>query len=109
MSHVRTDTIPVIFRVFPKKEGGDVVALFPTLPGTHEWWTCSSYMHVGQHGGADCRGLISMTRPATPDEYAALKRELESPPYEYRLKVVRRVSRAMIVARRRTYEKLSAS
>jgi hypothetical protein len=31
-----------------------------------------------------------VTRPATPEEYADLKRELERPPYEYRLHVIKR-------------------
>ena len=93
---------PVIFRVFPKKEGGDVIALFPTLPGSHEWWTCSSYMHVGQHGAADCRGLIDSTRPATPEQYATLKRELES--IGYKLKVCHRVTSDMESKRKKAMQ-----
>ncbi len=91
---------PVVFRVWPKSEGGGVLALFPTEPGTNDPHTCSSYEHVGQHGSADCHGLINRTRPAKPAEYASLKRELESPPYEYNLKVHARVTRAMDEKRR---------
>ncbi len=86
---------PVIFRVWPKSEGGGVIALFPTLPGTSDPHTCESFEHVGQHGSAACHGVINRTRPAKPAEYAALKRELESAPYNYNLKVYARVTRAM--------------
>lgn len=40
---------PVIFRLF--KEDGELIAIFPTLPGGTPA-TCQSYMTVGQH--ADC-------------------------------------------------------
>lgn len=93
---------PVIFRVWPKSEGGGVIALFPTHPGTNESYTCSSYEHVGQHGSADCHGLIRRTRLAKPQEYASLKRELEGAPYHYRFKVYARVTRAMDDERRAT-------
>jgi hypothetical protein len=79
------ETVEVIFRKYP---GGDVIALFPCLPGTvgnpnH----CESFMHMGQHGAADPHGVMASTAPASPVEYAALKRELESYPYRYRLEV----------------------
>jgi hypothetical protein len=37
----------VVFRKWPKREGGDVIALFPCDPGTsaHD---CDSYEHLGQ-------------------------------------------------------------
>ena len=80
----------VVFRRWPD---GDVLALFPHVrearPGT-----CSSYAHVGQHGAADYVHVIRATRPApTSDaDVAALKRELEAPPYGYRLRVVTRAT-----------------
>ena len=71
---------------------GEVIAMFPAEPAGLEKHVCSSYMHVGQHGSADGRMIIRESRPATPDEYASLKAELESYPYEYRLKVYQRWS-----------------
>lgn len=69
----------VIFRIWPKSEGGDVIALFPALAGdVGKPHTCSSYQHLGQHGSADLSGLTSKLRLATPAEYADLKRELEN-------------------------------
>ena len=61
----------VIFKKFPD---GDVIAFFPD-----EKWSygqCASYVHMGQHGGADY-GLIRELKPAKPNEYAPLLRELE--------------------------------
>ena len=63
--------------VFRKFKEGDILALFPAERGDNNW-AVSSYMHVGQHGAADYTGCIRLTKPATPEEYAPLKRELES-------------------------------
>src|SRR3990167_7742944 len=66
-------TTPVIFRKWPKSEGGDIIAIFPTEPGTNDPYTSSSYEHIGQHGSADPVGLVQRTKPATSAEYADLK------------------------------------
>lgn len=88
---------PVIFRKFRE---GDVIALFPQEPGDMNPSTCGSYMHIGQHGAADA-GLARCTNPATPQEYADLKRELEGAPYGYRLKLRRRFGRRDYFIRRK--------
>ena len=80
-----TTETPVVFRRYPD---GDIIALFPTLKEQN--FLCQSYLHVGQHGAADYGIVISQTKPATKKEYAELKKELESKPYEYRLKVYKR-------------------
>jgi hypothetical protein len=77
----------VMFRKWPEREGGDVIALFPYVPADDYGLYCQSFMHLGQHARANLGRVIEVTRPATPDEYAALRRELESPPYGYRLAV----------------------
>lgn len=80
----------VVFRKWYKKEhGSEVIALFPDDldPRTG---LVQSYEHVGQHGGASYTAVIGNTKPAMPEEYADLKRELESYPYDYNLKVVKR-------------------
>lgn len=76
--------------VFRRWGNGDIIALFPAL---QDRTYCESYEHVGQHGLAYYSGVISMTKPALPDEYAALKRELESAPYNYVLRVIKRYTR----------------
>ena len=77
----------VIFRKFGD---GDVIALFPELSGTGDVDTCASYMHVGQHSAASVR-LVADTRPATEEDYAPLKQELERLGYQD-LQVVKRFS-----------------
>lgn len=66
----------VVFRVF--KDTGAVLALFPHEPGTNEPGTCSSYMRIGQHSSADYAHCIAATRPAKPEEYESLRKELEN-------------------------------
>lgn len=86
----REEITDVVFRMWVR-EGNQVIALFPGHAGdVGKPWTCSSYMHVGQHGSADYTGIMRATRAATEAEYASLKRELESAPYHYVLNVVRR-------------------
>lgn len=80
--------VPVVFRV-TRNDPTDIYALFPTIAATHTGLV-SCYQHHGQHGAADYTGCISTSRPARPDEYAALKRELEGAPFHYRLKIYKR-------------------
>lgn len=80
----------VIFRRWRTK-GGGIIALFPYEPGDPTGLLCRSFKHVGQHGAASPGLVTDHTRPATPGEYASLKRELESVPYDYRLTVIRRM------------------
>ena len=68
----------VIFRKF---RNGEVIALFPQEPATRDGWECMSYMHVGQHGGAD-PFIVNDTKSAMPWEYADLYNELKSIGYD---------------------------
>ena len=69
----------VIFRKWRRKDGGGIIALFPEVPADTTGHLCSSYEHIGQHGGADYNLVVfKKTRPAKPAEYAELKKELES-------------------------------
>lgn len=63
--------IRVHFRVFPD---GDVIALWDE-PADHRG-NISSYQHVGQHGAASPE-LITSLRPATEEEKADLRAELQ--------------------------------
>jgi hypothetical protein len=78
----------VIFRKFPD---GEIIALFPELPGTNSVTNCLNYMHNGQHGSgkATCEG----TKPVDKDWNGALKRELTA--IGYNLTVVTRFSYQM--------------
>jgi len=78
----------VIFRKFPD---GEIIALFPELPGTNDVTTCLNYMHNGQHGSgeATCEG----TKPCKHYEEAELYLELTA--IGYNLTVVTRFSYQM--------------
>lgn len=64
---------PVIFRRW--NDTKDIIALFPTLEHSRD--LIESYMHVGQHSGADYISVIQATVPALPSEYEPLLRELK--------------------------------
>lgn len=81
-----TQTV-VVFRVMQ----GEVTALFPECD--YGQGLCYCYAHVGQHSSADYTHCIRASRPATPEEYAPLQRELEGAPYHYRLIVRERYTR----------------
>lgn len=91
----------VIFRVFrDDKDVSNPLAVFPEVPSDVAGNFCESYQPVGQHSACDpCIGSRGDTRAATPEEYAALKRELEGKGYV--LDVRRKVTDAMHVARRK--------
>lgn len=71
----------VIFRKWKNKEGG-IIALFPEEKFDAGGCYCMSYMHVGQHGGSDYPYMISITKPAKPEEYQDLLQELISIGYD---------------------------
>lgn len=67
---------------------GEVLAIFPDIIEVvyngHTYF--SSYMHIGQHG--ECEDTFLQNEAATPEQYAALKKELESEPFNYELAVI---------------------
>jgi len=83
----------VIFRV--SDDDGSVFALFPYIPATDRYVT--SYQHIGQHCAADYNGCIADSRPAKPEEYAALLQELRDRDYNPRV-IVRASRRRMLDA-----------
>ncbi len=83
------EATPVVFRKW--RDNGQIIALFPESPADTNGRFCDSYMHVGQHGGADYYGVVQYTLPASQDEAAALASELRR--IGYQLKVMRRASR----------------
>jgi hypothetical protein len=85
---------PIVDVIFRKYRDGNVIALFPGLGGDMDGATCSSYMRIGQHGAAHLSHVMRTTLPAEEKEYAALKRELESKPFEYKFNVIKRATRA---------------
>lgn len=86
----------VIFRKFP---AGDVIALFPELPGNYNPATYLSYQHIGQHGAASV-SLTRRTALATKAESAELARELRR--IGYKLREVKRFTRKDYEAREKS-------
>jgi hypothetical protein len=80
-----------MFRRYPKREGGDIIAIFPddiaTLDGC-----VTVFLHIGGHGAGHYHHIMANTKPAKLGEYGPLKAELEGPHYNYNLLVVKRVS-----------------
>ena len=87
----------VIFRKYPKD--GDIIALFPLDLGDNSPYTCSSYMHVGQHGAADPLMVIQTTKLARPTEYKDLARELTR--LGYKLDIIKRNRYSFLTSRQR--------
>ena len=87
---------PVIFRKDKSCGRDDIVALFPTLTGSHYRY-CVMYQHTGQHHEGDPVHAVNTTELAKPEEYADLKEELES--IGYNLEVKKRISYDMTKAR----------
>ena len=80
-------TVPVVFRL-KREYGGHVIALFASVDADG---TCRSFTHAGQWGRDLYPDTINQSRPARSEEYEAIMRELESPPHNYRLHVMKRL------------------
>jgi hypothetical protein len=111
--------LPVIFRIETRGSfKGQVTAYFPTCCGTTDPTTVSCYATVGQHGSAD-ESWLREGRPARPEEYADLLKELQGvysiddpgdpndQPIE--LVVCKRATKAMRAERFSDYEKVRNS
>lgn len=84
---------------------GEVIALFPTEPSDcRNWYNCDSYEHIGQHGGADPIWIVAHSRPAKPDEYRELARELRR--IGYRLTIRKRIARHYNKTRQATWQRM---
>lgn len=80
---------PVIFRIDKYGKDKQVTAVFPYEESTvGKPWLRTCYAHIGQHGACDKAWVYEYTRPATPEEYAPLKKELER--MGYSLQVLKR-------------------
>ncbi|KKN62627.1 hypothetical protein LCGC14_0510380 [marine sediment metagenome] len=95
---------PVLFRKWPKSEGGGVIAIFPTELGTDSPYTSMMYERVGQHGSGDPQGVVQQTKRATPSEYAGLLKELHKIGYR-NLVVVQRLQQSFLAERRKKLAK----
>lgn len=85
---------PVIFRVYQ----GELCAYFPAEPWDIFGNYIACYAHIGQHG-ASSLDWLQKGRPATENEYAGLKKELEG--FGYNLRVYKRVTSKHRITRHR--------
>jgi len=90
-------TTDVVFRIWRsddelQDQHPSPFALFPGLPGTNDPNTCACFTHCGQHASANYSRCIRDSRPAKTEEYAALRKELESVPYRYQLRIIKRAT-----------------
>ena len=69
--------VKVLFRI-GRRKGSEVLAIFPAIPHNRSGSECMVYEHNGQHGSCDYIHVRNTTRQATPEEFAPLKKELES-------------------------------
>lgn len=75
MARTKTDWTRIVFRTFISGVSkGEVIALF--IDDEWQYGEIASYMHIGQHSGANYNHIMAMTRRATPEEYAPLADEL---------------------------------
>ena len=70
--------------IFRKERNGDIFAVFPyDICDPQLNMTC--FAHVGQHSAMN-PDYFRETKPATPDEYEPLQKELESRGYNLEIK-----------------------
>jgi len=103
MSNETVPTTLVAFRRW-REQPKTVFALFPQEPADYADHYCDSYERLGQHAGADYHLCVQASDPATAEDAADLRRELER--IGYRLKVIRRASRRVHEARQETARSL---
>lgn len=84
---MKTTSAPSTLVIF-KKSQGEVLAIFPELPGTNDPYTMTCYAHAGQHSSCDTV-FVSNAKPAKPEEYEPLLRELKAIGYE-NIRIVRK-------------------
>lgn len=88
---VKLTPVDVLFRV--DKPSKEVTAVLST-PGAVTFngrGEADCYAHVGQHSTCHVAWYLQRTRKAKPEEFAALKRELESIGYAVNVKAKRKV------------------
>jgi len=89
-----TETTEVQFRLFR----GEVTAVFPYIIESPNNVMC--YVHNGQHSVCNWN-FNAISKPATPEQYADLYKELES--IGYKLKVIKRRNHAKYLQAYKTF------
>jgi len=93
MNILNHPTEKVMFRKWNQKPYS-VIVIWPGVPANNSGSLCQSYEHIGQHGGCYFDGIIRITSPAKPEEYAELLHELIA--IGYKPVVIKRANRKLI-------------
>ena len=96
---MKEELTPVVFRVWVSEPPFECIALFPTIAGDIRGVFCAGYEHIGQHGAVDYDLCIRKTRPALPNEFRELLKELHNIGYGDLL-LIKRATRKHHDARR---------
>lgn len=81
------EKVTVIFRKDKSNKYSDnITAVFPYIIDTNRY-DMGCYAHVGQHSYCSHAWYTQCTKPAKPNEYESLKRELESLGYDLEIKL----------------------
>lgn len=82
-----TDTTPVLFR---RERGGNIIAIFPTV--AERAGMCACYTASEGHSLCDPAATVRQSAPVDPTDrdVMSLRRQLQGPPYNYRLHILSR-------------------
>jgi len=80
---MKTDTSKTTVQFYVEPDG-QIMAYFPHMPFSRQTMTC--YAHIGQHSACSPEYIKELT-PATAEQYADLKTELESIGYNLNVKL----------------------
>lgn len=110
MSKRKLDTLPVVIRFEGKGKAtrkdwrlSEIVAIFPSEPGTYAVNTMTCYSPVGGHGSC-ASNYASRTKPATREQVRAMLAELRRIGYK-RVRVISRATPSHWEMRRKALEK----
>ena len=93
----------VLFRKF---KTGELIAIFPGIPGTNKWYKdCMSYMSCGHHGACDL-SIINQTLKAKTEDIRDLVKELEA--LGYNLNHIPRITKDHITMRKLEIERITS-
>lgn len=84
----------------PDWSRGDILAVFPSLPGTNDPATMESYNLLGSHNSCHDDYVRERTKPATPEQVRAALQGLRNAGYKH-LRVLQRISRDYYQVRKR--------
>jgi hypothetical protein len=80
----------VLFRKWNASNGGGIIALFPEPDELCDFGRCWTYMEEEGLRQANPEAVMAATKPAQPEEYAAIQKVLQSPPWNWELTVLQR-------------------